>query len=350
MPPDTPRAEFFDAEVFVGIDIASASFQATLATGPQQIIAGPAPFANDLDGFDQLTTWLAKHGTADKNPVFCMEATGVYSEALCYYLHERGYRVALEDALRIKRAFKTTANKTDPADSQQIATYAARYLDELRFWHPNEAVVEQIKVLLAMREQLVREKGAKRNALHVLQRKAVQTPAANRLAEEMLAYLQGQIRASEAEIERLIRAHPTLAQTVTLLVSVPGVGRLLAAHLLVVTGGFERQVTARQLAAYVGICPYQHTSGTSVKRRAKSRAYGPPVMRKLLYLAALTVKHRTGRFERYYVRKRAEGKPARLVLNNISNKLLRIVCAVLREGKPYYDTHRSINPALLRNA
>ena len=87
-----------------------------------------------------------------------------------------------------------------------------------------------------------------------------------------------------------------------------------------------------------------------MKRRARSRPYGPPVLRKLLYLAALTVKHRTGRFEHYYLRKRAEGKPARLVLNNIANKLVRIVCAVLRDGRPYYDTHRSINPALLQNA
>ena len=85
-----------------------------------------------------------------------------------------------------------------------------------------------------------------------------------------------------------------------------------------------------------------------MKRRAKSRPYGPPVLRKRLYLAALTVKHRTGRFERYYLRKRAEGNPARLVLNNIANKLVRIICAVLREGEPYYDTHRSVNPALLQ--
>ena len=166
----------------------------------------------------------------------------------------------------------------------------------------------------------------------------------------MIAYLKDQIEEIEAEIRRLIRQHPTMSQTVTLLLSVPGVERLLAAHLLVVTNGFRREVTARQLSAYIGICPYDHISGTSVKRRARSRPYGPPVLRKLLYLAALTVKHRTGRFEHYYLRKRAEGKPARLVLNNMANKLVRIICAVLRDGRPYYDTHRSINPALLQNA
>ena len=128
----------------------------------------------------------------------------------------------------------------------------------------------------------------------------------HRLTEEMIAYLGNQIQEIEAEVRRLIRSRPALSEGVTLLMSVPGVGMLLAANLLVVTGGFEREVTARQLAAYIGICPYEHVSGTSVKRRAKSRSYGPPVLRKLLYLASLTVKHRTGRFERYYLRKRAE--------------------------------------------
>ena len=74
----------------------------------------------------------------------------------------------------------------------------------------------------------------------------------------MIAYLKDQIEEIEAEIRRLIGQHPTMSQTVTLLLSVPGVGRLLAAHLLVVTNGFRREVTARQLSAYIGICPYDH--------------------------------------------------------------------------------------------
>ena len=88
-----------------------------------------------------------------------------------------------------------------------------------------------------------------------------------------------------------------------------------------------------------------------MQKKATSRRYGPPVLRKLLYLAAMTLKRYVPRFERYYLRKLAEGKPARLVLNNISNKLLRIICAVLRSGhQPYYETHRSVTPNLLQTS
>jgi transposase len=343
-------APFLSKPVFCGIDVASETLVASLIRTPEKRLAGPAEFDNDPAGFAVLVDWLREHEARTEDTLVCMEATGVYAEALCYYLHEAGYRVAVEDPLKVKRAFKTTANKTDPVDSRQIAEYAARFYDALRLWQPHEAVIEQMRILLAMREQLVREAGAKRNALHVLERKVVKTPLATRLVERTLEHLKAQIAEIDDEVRRLIRSHPTLAQAVTLLVSIPGVGLQLAAHLAVITGGFERRVTARQLAAYAGICPFEHRSGTSVYRAARSRRYGPPVLRKLLYLAALTNRRHTPRFRHYYERKRAEGKAARLALNNVSNKLLRVICAVLREGVPYHENHRSPNPTLTLTA
>lgn len=127
-------------------------------------------------------------------------------------------------------------------------------------------------------------------------------------------------------------------------------GLLLSAHLLVVTDGFRREVTARQLAAYIGICPYEHTSGTSVKKPSKSRGYGPPVLGKLVYLGAMNLKRCSPRYRAYYERKVAEGKSGRLILNNLSNKLLRVICAVVREGRPYRESYRSARPTRLQAA
>ena len=52
-------------------------------------------------------------------------------------------------------------------------------------------------------------------------------------------------------------------------------------------------------------------------------------------------------FKEYFIRKTQGGKPKKLVLNNIQNKLLRIICGVLNSGKPYIDNYLSINPQLL---
>ena len=203
-------------------------------------------------------------GRTDQS-IVCVEATGVYAEALCYYLYAHGLAVVLEDAGRVKRAFKQT-NKNDPTDSRQIAEYAYRFLDQLKLWHPKALVLEQIRTLLMVREQLVSQRSATRNLEHVLAKKVVQTDKAVEVIDDQLALLKGQIQEIEAEIKRLIAQHRQLAQMHTLLRSVPSVGLLLCAHLMVLTDGFERPVTARQLSAYVGICPYEHTSA----RRSQS--------------------------------------------------------------------------------
>ena len=206
-----------------------------------------------------------------------------------------------------------------------------------------------MRVLLRTREQLTRDLAGKKNMLHTVRRKVVRTSLAEELLEESVAQIKVQTGRIQKEIQRLVRQSPKLAETMMLLRSIPGVGPVLSAHLLVTTNAFRREPTARQLAAHAGICPYEHQSGTSVQRKATSRRYGPPVLRKLLYLAALTLKRYVPRSSgRYYLRKLAEGKPPRLVLMGISNKLLRIICAVLRDRQPYYETHRSINPNLLQ--
>ena len=335
--------------LFIGIDPAAESFAAATYRGPQQAEQDKACFANDFDGFEELTQWMRQHGATPETSIICVEATGVYAEALCYFLNGQGYSVAVEGAHKVKRAFKTT-NKNDPTDAKQIAEYAFRYQDELHLWSPKPAIIEQIRVLLTTREQLVRQLGTNRNLRKTLTHKVIQTPMANTLLEQTITHLKAQIKASEQEIRRLIGQDPSLSELLTLLVSIPSVGLLLSAHLMVITDGFRRQVTARQLAAYMGICPYEHTSGKSVRKPSKSRGYGPPVLRKLVYLAALGLKQHQAKYQRYYARKVAEGKSGRLVLNNISNKLLRVICAVVRDRQPYEKNYRSVGPQALRAA
>lgn len=336
-------------KLFLGIDPAAHSFAVSTYRSPDAPERASASFTNDFDGFEELSEWLTEQGAISARTVVCVEATGVYAEALCYFLHEQGYSIAVESPHKVKRAFKTT-NKNDPTDARQIAEYAYRYEDELPWWHPKTAIIEQIRVLLTTREQLGRQLGTNRNIRKTLTRKVIQTPVANTLLDETIAHLKAQVKAIETEIRRLIGQDPTLTELLTLLVSIPSVGLLLSAHLMVVTDGFRREVTARQLAAYLGICPYEHISGTSVKKASKSRGYGPPVLRKLVYLAALGLKQHQTKYQRYYARKVAEGKSGRLVLNNISNKLLRVICAVVRDRQPYEKNYRSVSPQALRAA
>lgn len=275
-----------------------------------------------------------------------VENTGVYSELLCYQLHQADVDLVLLDPGAVHRAFPK-GPKTDPLDAARIAEYAHRYADRLVSWAPHEAVVEQIRVLLATREQLVGQKTAALNARSSLRRKGVQTPRANAALDAVVVGLKGHVADLEAEIRRLIGAHPTLAQGVSLLLGVPGVGMLLSAQMLVLTGGFRDEAVYRPLAQRLGIAPNAYQSGTSVRRPSTSRGYGPPAVRKLLHLGAWSVRTHNARSRAYFERKRRAGKSKAVALNNLSNWILRVMCGVLRSGQPYRPDHVSISPMLL---
>lgn len=334
----------------IGIDIGSATFAASISSAPGTMLATKADFANTSDGHHHLLQWLGVHGVTAQHAVICLEATGVYGESLCYCLFAHGYQVAVEPPVKVKRAFRQSGHKNDTVDSQQIAEYAHRFYDELAFWKPQDAVVEQIKVLLMAREQFTVQMTANVNTLKTLARKQIQTPAANQIYQETIEQLRENIKAIDTEIKRLIDQDPSFRQMIGLLVTIPGVGMLLASNLLVLTQGFTRVVSAKQLAAHAGICPYEYSSGSSVAKRPRSRRHGPSVLRKLLYLAALSVRMHHREFEHYFLRKVAEGKSKRLVVNNLANRLLKIICAVIASRKQFIPNYRSINPALLKSA
>ena len=333
----------------VGLDIGSEQFSAAIGTSPWKLLHSARAFANSAEGFAELQQWLLQHDCTPAQTILCMEATGVYGEALAYYLVAQGYRLAVEPPLKVKRAFAPHGHKTDAVDSQQIAEYACRFLDELHFWQPRRELLEQLQVLLSTREQLVSQRTAHQNAWRALQRKPVRTPLAEQVHQQVLAQLKAHLALIDAELQRLIEQDPTWRQWLSLLLTVPGVGLLLATQVLLQAQTTPAPLRYKPLTAHWGICPYQYQSGKRVHRPARSRQFGPPLPRKLLHLAARSVSTHSEPFRQYYQRKLAEGKPKRLALNNVANKLVRVICAVLNSGTPYDPLQHSVSPLLTKS-
>jgi transposase len=349
VPSTTWQVASFGTEVamtkyFMGIDIASNAFVAAVGTRPWKLVVKPHEFENAEDGFQAVWRWLQEHQLEPHQTLACLEATGVYGEGLAYFLVAKGYRVAVEPPLKVKRAFRPGGPKTDAVDSCQIAEYACRFEDELHFWRPPTELLEQIQVLLTTREQCSDQKTAHQNAWQAIRRKVVKTPLAEQVHQQAIAQLQDHIHGIDQELRRLIDSDPTFKQMLLLLLSVPGVGLLLASHLILLT---QASLEPKELAAYLGIAPNEFSSGASVFKKASSRHYGPAPVRKLLYLASCSVRTHREQFRSYFLRKTAQGKPKRLVLNNIANKLLKIACAVLRSNTPFIPNYRPVQPLAL---
>lgn len=322
---------------YVGIDPAAATFtSATWVQGRRQV--NHETFSNDSDGYDSFVVWLEKHRHND-NPI-CVENTGVYSEALCYALYERGYPIVLLDPNKVWKGAPARRAKTDPIDAHAIARYGGRHLDELELWKPNLPIAEEIRTLLATREHLVKQRTATLNVRTAQGRKVVKSAVALKTVTAAAEAYKRLIKEIEAEIRRLIDSNPTLASNAALVSSVPGFKLLFSAWMIVLTDGFERAPIYRKLAHHIGIAPNPYESGTSVRREPRSRGYGPRTVRKLLHLAARSAATHNPKYRHYYQRKVAAGKPKRLVLNNIANKLLKTACAVLYKGD---SLHRRVS-------
>lgn len=327
----------------IGIDASGDSFTAAIRNQEAPPVPA-ATFDNNQDGFDALDDWLVSHAVGAHVGVY-VENTGVYSEALCYALHAKGYPVFVVEPVKVWKAMSGAA-KTDPLDAARIAEYGCRYSDQLTAWVPREECVEEIRSLLTTREQLIQQRTASKNARKSLDCKVVKSSVAVDALQRAIDATSEQIKALEAEIDRLIQSEPRLKVNVALLCSIPSLKLLFASEMLVLTNGFTAVPNARSLAQYIGVAPNPYQSGSTILRRPRSRGCGPAVMRKLLHLAARTAVAHSPTHRRYYLRKVDQGKAKMLVLNNVANKLLRTACAVLRDQQPYHAKYRSYNPAL----
>jgi transposase len=329
---------------YVGLDIAAADFVASIYQSPEEPVVTQEGFANTIDGYVVFQSWLESQNVNRENCIICMEATGVYSEGIAHFLLTEGFRASVEPPLKVKRVFDPIGHKTDPVDSRQVAEYAYRFRDELRILKPKDEIIEKIRQLLSARELFTKQSVAIQNALGAYTKHVVQVSLIHSAHDHILKELKGQIAEIDRELAELIRKNPTISHMTTQLKSLPGFGLLLSSSLIALTDAFHGIATYKKLAAFIGICPYQHRSGTSVYKQPHIRHFGPPYARKFLTLAARSVVAHNSVFRTYYLRKLAEGKAAKLVLNNIANKLIKIACAVIKNNSQYVSTYRSINP------
>jgi transposase len=335
---------------YVGLDIAADNFVASIYRCPEKPVITKEGFKNTCDGFNIFISWVTAQDINPGNCVICMEATGVYSEGIAHFLVSQGFKVSVEPPLKVKRAFDPIGHKTDPVDSRQIAEYAYRYSDELRFWQPKDEIIEKIRHLLTAREQFTKQSVALQNSMGAYKKHVVQVDLITAAHSRILKEVKTQIAEIDKELEQLVRKNPTIFNMKNQLMSLPGYGLLLSSSLIAMTGAFRDITSYKTLAAFIGICPYQYQSGSSVYRQAHIRPFGPQYARKLLMLAARSVVMHNADFKKYYLRKLAEGKAKKLVLNNVANKLIKIACAMVKNNSRYESAYRSINPMCLISA
>lgn len=309
----------------LGIDVAKAKLDCALRLPDGKLRSKVVE--NNFRGFKVLAEWLDKRSATTVH--VCMEATGVYWEAVAEYLATQGMTVSAVNPAQIKAfgASQMVRTKTDKVDARLIAGFCfERRPDPWQAPTPSEqalrAMVLRLEALQAMRTQ-------ESNRLEVA-RDAVKDGIAKHIE-----WLDEQIKALAKTIRDHIDGDKTMKDKQAILESIPGVGERTIAILLAFYSNLDRFSNARQAVAFAGLDPRQHESGSSVKGKPRLSKIGHAFLRKALYMPAMVTLYRTKWGKLFRDRLAAAGKPPKLIIGAMMRKLVHVAYGVLKSGKSF---------------
>lgn len=301
-----------------GIDVGKAFLDVACAPQPASFRVPNAPA-----GIAALVGRLRRRGVRR----VVIEAIGSYARPLIAALAEAGLAVGIVNPRRIK-AFRDAEGrraKTDRLDAALIARFALAMTDAVRpLPSPHQLA---LKALAARRRQLVEMCAMEKTRL-----KQADNPRTAASCRTLIAALDAERKAVEADLDAALAADPDLAARRRLFMSIPGIGCRIATVLatdMPELGALDR----RAAGSLAGLAPHVTQSGKSPGHAAIGG--GRPCVRTALYMAALSAVRCDHGFKAAYTAMRQAGKPAKVALIAVARKLLTIANAIAKTRQPF---------------
>jgi transposase len=299
----------------IGIDIYKATLDIHRLSDGKAI-----SFSNCPAGFKALSKFCAK--TAVTRVVY--EATGAYHSGLERALgaHLPLVKVNPLQARRFAQAQGVRA-KTDAVDAKMLAVMGDAFALEPD--EPAAKIQHDLKELRAFRSGLIKDRTG------IINRMKTQTLSiTRRQSKARLAQVDKQIADINAEIERLIHSSDTLAHSLQILRSIPGIGAICAATILIEMpeiGTLDR----KQVASLTGLAPMTRQSG---QWRGKSFIQGGrKIVRDALYMPALVAMRHNPDFKAKYQALIKAGKPPKVAITALMRKLIELANTLIKADR-----------------
>jgi transposase len=298
---------------FVGIDVAKKKLDVAVRPSGTELHVG-----NDSEG--QLAVVKLLHGLGSLLVV--IEPSGGYEAAMVSALVEAKIAVAVVNARQIRDFAKSRGKlaKTDRIDAQMLACFAEANRPEPRAV-PDEQT-RQLEALVTRRRQLVDMRAME------MARKELAPKAVRPGIDTVIKFLSKQIDDADKDITKLIDSNTTWRAKDDLLESVKGVGRVVASSLIALLPELGR-LNRKQIAALVGVAPFNNDSGS--KRGRRSIWGGRAAVRSVLYMAAVVARTHNPPLRDFYERLTSRGKSPKVALVACMRKLLTRLNAMLRD-------------------
>ena len=304
---------------YVGIDVSKAQVDvAVRPTGQRWVVS------YDDSGVEELVSQMANLGPV----MVLLEATGGLELPLVAALAAAALPVVVVNPRQTRQFARATGTlaKTDSLDAAVLAHFADAVRPPVRPLKDEETQV--LNSLLARRNQVMTMLVSEKNRL------GTAISAVRPRIEAHIAWLEQELSDSGQDLRETLRRSPVWREKDDLLRTVPGVGEqfslTLLAHLPEL-GTLNR----REIAALVGVAPFNRDSGTFRGKRAvwggRSRVRGA------LYMGTLSATRCNLVIRDFYQRRLAAGKPKKVALVACMRKMLVILNAMVKTGQPWHS-------------
>lgn len=214
--------------------------------------------------------------------------------------------------------------KTDAIDARILVQFAQRVRPEAR--DLPESIRRELADQVTRRHQIVQMMTIEKNHL------ARAPKALHPGIRAHLHFLQKELKKVNGQIESTLRNHPVLLAESDLLKTVPGVGPVLSATLVAQVPELG-QINRKQIAALIGVAPFNRDSG---QWRGKRTCWGGRAqVRHVLYMATTIAVRYNGVLRAFFQRLLAAGKPFKVAITAAMHKLLVILNAMVQTQRPW---------------
>lgn len=306
--------------VFIGIDVSKARLDVAMRPSAEKLSA-----INDEAGIRALVKRLSEL----KPALIVLEATGGLERSVAGALGSVQLPVVIVNPRQVRDFARATGQlaKTDRIDAEVLARFAEAVRPPLRPL-PDEVSLE-LRALIARRRQLIEMMVAERNRLSAAPR------AVRKRIEAHLRWLEAELERADKDLDQSIRQSPIWQEHQDLLRSVPSIGPVVSRTLLAELPELGK-LNRKQIAALVGVAPFNRDSGTFRGRRGIWG--GRASVRAVLYMAALVASRRNSVIRDFYKRLREKGKAPKVALVACMRKLLTILNAMIKHKSRWSET------------
>lgn len=303
---------------FIGLDVGKAAIEVFI-TGLDQT----RTITNDRSGLAALLRQIRKIA----NVHVILEATGGYERLAHEILLKAGISASVVNPIEVRQFIRGMGRraKTDAIDAAMLAEFGRVRRPAPTPLPPAE--LQRLSELLTYRRQLIDERTRLTNQMPHYRDPLVKRSAANRLRT-----ITKDITRIEASMLETVQAIPRLNALFALISSVPGVGPISSLTLIAQLPELG-SLSRRQIAALVGVAPFNRDSGGIRGYRAISG--GRPQVRMVLYMAALVAMTHNKIMRQFRDTLVNRGKPKKVAIIACVRKLITILNALVRDGKPW---------------